>query len=310
MMAISAPQKGSRLPVERIAAQLREAKCIDEIRSVRDQASAIGLYWRKRKASIEVQNDAAEVVLRAERRMGEILRETIPHKGGNPQLSSGTTVRLADLGITRDHSSRFQKLAAADEATFDQHVAGVRDQGERLTTRRAINAISHAAGHDGDEWHTPAEYIEAARQVMGGIDLDPASSEIAQRTVKAAEWYGKNEDGLTQPWHHRVWLNPPFSHPLGTQFANKLADELESGRVESAVFLQNNSTDTAWFRRLAPLCCLCFPKRIAFLRPDGTRHRGNQYAQILFYSGPDPGRFADVFSEFGPVHAPASRRVS
>jgi hypothetical protein len=50
-----------------------------------------------------------------------MLEETIPHGGGNPQLSHDTTVRLDDLGVTRDQSSRWQTLARLPEAVFEEH---------------------------------------------------------------------------------------------------------------------------------------------------------------------------------------------
>lgn len=62
-----------------------------------------------------------------------------------------------------------------------------------------------------NEWYTPSLYIEAARQVMGGIDLDPASCAVADQTVKATNYFSQEEDGLAQTWHGRVWCNPPFS---------------------------------------------------------------------------------------------------
>lgn len=63
------------------------------------------------------------------------------------------------------------------------------------------------------EHYTPKEIVEASREVLGCIDLDPASSELAQRTVKAKCWYGKDSphgwDGLRHQWYGNVFLNPP-----------------------------------------------------------------------------------------------------
>ncbi len=39
------------------------------------------------------------------------------------------------------------------------------------------------------EWYTPGRYVELARQVMGSIDLDPASNELAQTWIKAKTFY-------------------------------------------------------------------------------------------------------------------------
>ena len=48
--------------------------------------------------------------------------------------------------------------------------------------------VAPAGGGGPVERYTPAEYIEKARLVLGDIDLDPASSEQAQKTVEAKKW--------------------------------------------------------------------------------------------------------------------------
>jgi ParB family chromosome partitioning protein len=45
-----------------------------------------------------------------------------------------------------------------------------------------------------NEWFTPAENIEAARTVLGAIDLDPASCELADRTVRATHYFTAQDD--------------------------------------------------------------------------------------------------------------------
>jgi hypothetical protein len=62
------------------------------------------------------------------------------------------------------------------------------------------------------DWITPPEIIDAARATLGVIDLDPASSGLANKIVRATRYYGVGsavENGFTTEWSGRVFLNPP-----------------------------------------------------------------------------------------------------
>src|SRR5262249_11893632 len=82
--------------------------------------------------------------------------------------------------------------------------------------------VAHNSGEN--EWYTPPEYIAAARAVLGSIDVDPASSDIAQETVCASVYYTKQDDGLAKLWRGKVWMNPPYSVDLIGRFIEKLCD--------------------------------------------------------------------------------------
>lgn len=61
------------------------------------------------------------------------------------------------------------------------------------------------------EYYTDSLIIELAREVLGSIDIDPASNSIANKTVQATTFFSRSDDGLSRDWHGKVWLNHPFS---------------------------------------------------------------------------------------------------
>jgi phage N-6-adenine-methyltransferase len=146
---------------------------------------------------------------------------------------------------------------------------------ERL---RAVAKTPHVSYNTGEtRWYTPRRYIDMAVAVMGGIDLDPASSTEANKTVGAATYYTIEDDGLTKSWHGRVWMNPPYSHPAIDRFCEAAAGKYTSGEISEAIVLVNNATDTEWFQGLARASsALCFLNgRVCFINHEGAPGQSN-----------------------------------
>jgi len=174
------------------------------------------------------------------------------------------------------------------------------EQGE--TPKEVVSEVRnrpHVANNSGNnEWYTPADYIEAAREVMGSIDIDPASNDIAQETVKAAVYYTAETNGLDKEWRGNVWMNPPYASDLIGKFIDKLVGELPN--IEQAIVLVNNATETEWFGKLiSRSSAVCFPRsRVKFYMPDGKTGAPLQ-GQAVIYFGEHKERFAEVFSGKG-----------
>lgn len=156
-----------------------------------------------------------------------------------------------------------------------------------------------------ESWRTPAKYIEAARLVMGSIDLDPASSELANETIKATQFFTKEQNGLALPWHGNVWLNPPYGKTNNQSnqglFTNKLVSDYRDGSVQQAVLLVNFYTGYAWFAPLRELP-MCMPDhRVSFIDSVTNVAGGAAKASSVFvYFGNSVREFYRIFKQFGP----------
>lgn len=181
-----------------------------------------------------------------------------------------------------------------------QEVASIPPQ-EQARAYEKAKAACHVSKNTGvPEWYTPEEYLDAAREVMEEIDLDPASSEIAQKRVKAKRFFTMTDDGLTKQWKGRIYLNPPYTSGLVDKFLSKLVSHLNAGEVSEAIVLVNNATDTGWMQDAAKAASVvCFPRgRIRFLDENGKPGAPLQ-GQAILYFGDEGERFADVFQTFG-----------
>ena len=92
---------------------------------------------------LEMQNSAAEIKLRAERRAGEMLAKTDKHAGGRPNKNRRHAVtslpaKLKEMGIAKKQSSRWQTIAALPEEEFEGHVQEYKGKNKEITTAAAL----------------------------------------------------------------------------------------------------------------------------------------------------------------------------
>jgi len=281
---------------------LVSAKNLDDVLRIRDQAEALRTYIKAASDSLEAANSAAEIKLRAERRAGEMLA-SMDKPANRHQISTSTTmVPLKDLGISNNQSSRWQKEAKVNEDVFEEYIRECNDEQREVTQAGLLKLadpchVSHNSVEN--EWYTPSKYIEAARTVMGSIDLDPASCELAQETVQAGQYFTIDDNGLTKEWRGNVWLNPPYSKESIGLFAAKLVEE--TANLSQAIVLVNNATDTHWFHQIAKVAmAMCFVRgRIKFNDKTGTPSNSPVQGQVFIYVGGEVEKFSQVFSKFG-----------
>lgn len=286
----------------------------EKLVSVRAEIRAIekvGLAEEVRKQKLEEAQAISEAVLDAEVKIGELMSrvpkasgartDLQPLRSGEKRLQETKTDIIKKAGFNKDQVSNFQTLAKHPDIV-EQAKAEARENDDIVSRSAALKKIEelkhpHVLNNSSDnEWYTPSIYIQSAKAVMGSIDLDPASNELANETVRAETYYTEETDGLSQRWYGNIWLNPPYS----SQLVGKFVDKLTHSIFCQAVVLVNNATETSWFKQLVDNAdAIVFTTgRIKFLKKDGAKGTPLQ-GQAFIYFGDKPELFLDEFRKYG-----------
>jgi hypothetical protein len=117
---------------------LAEARSFEEIKEIRDKAEAVRKYAQSASLGLDIQNRAAEVKLRAERQAGRLLAEMTLRGGDRRSKNHRERLKLDDLGISRNQSTRWQIQARVPEKVFSEHIKLTCDAGKELTSARLL----------------------------------------------------------------------------------------------------------------------------------------------------------------------------
>ena len=227
--------------------------------------------------------------------------------------------QIENLIYSADTLNMFEKLAIV-ESIF-KVLEGVDnidelaiDLNQKLESAGVVRKKKIGEFDSNQEWYTPVKYIEMARSVMGTIDTDPASNEVAQQWIKAKIFYTKEDDGYRQAWIGNVWCNPPYgrdvklhygsnkSAPVPSYWLARALELYEKNQIQQITFLLNR-TGAAWYQEKIPkFSAICeVKKRIAFHDCHGNSSSGARYYNDFLYLGARLEQFERVFSQIGRI---------
>jgi hypothetical protein len=153
------------------------------------------------------------------------------------------------------------------------------------------------------KWGTPKDVIEAARELLGYIHLDPGSSDEFNTLVKALMIYTEQTNGLAQEWYGNVFCNPPGG--LVNEFWRKLSTSWLAGTVPKAFWVGFSVEQlcTLASEMLHPLvfskCIL--RKRLSFNHENLTPGKGPSHGNYVTAIGCDPREFERIWGSKGKI---------
>jgi ParB-like chromosome segregation protein Spo0J len=171
------------------------------------------------------------------------------------------------------------------------------DVGEEKAKKKAADPEPsdlgvHFSSEKADTW-TPQIIIDAVLVCLEEIDLDPCSN-LGKNHIPAQNHFSIEDDGLSQEWHGRIYMNPPYGHEI-KKWTEKLCQEHTAGRTIEAIALVPARTDTQWWLQLRDFPVCFVTGRLKFV----GNVESAPFPSAVFYLGEHIGKFYRAFDEVG-----------
>jgi hypothetical protein len=178
----------SLVRIDAVRLALEQAVTVQEVKNVIDTVKAAETYARQTKAGKAIELKVSEYIVRAERKLGEMLRAakaagqiTTQHTRSKRVIpvDDNSPIKLSDVGISLNLSSRAQKLANIPSDTFEQEIATEKASG-LVSSKRVISKT----GRNGEKprGNKPRKEHDAAPEVIDLHDKGLTNVEIAAQT--------------------------------------------------------------------------------------------------------------------------------
>lgn len=198
--------------------------------------------------------------------------------------------------LTFQHSTHLPILDRPPVIQATMPPPSVLDDGSETKEKRDTHFMQIMSSSETPEWYTPRHIIERVITFFGEIDLDPCSNSHEDPNVPARTLYAKEDDGLAQQWHGRVYMNPPYGSEIG-KWTAKLVESYQREDIEEAIALVPGRIDTAWFQPLYEHLICNIRGRLQF----GEALTGAPFPSVIVYLGERVADFIEAFAAFGPI---------
>lgn len=147
----------------KLMSALEKARTVPEAKLVRDQAKALGDYLRQQRHSFDCQQMAAELKLRAEYKLGELIPKQFPHGDPGERKANGCinprsrAVTLGESGISRMQSSRWQLLRTLPVSRLNGYIEESINRRKEITTNTLLKEAKRAKAIRARKLSKPAQ---------------------------------------------------------------------------------------------------------------------------------------------------------